>query len=212
MSMELNLDPGPCGGNGVSREGPWRKRSLCSFREYVLLSLPTPCSIELFMGNEKVRAWTLNINPVHIWHLHINSVHLSSLTDLFSLTSLAPSRAIKTFPWLLINAYRHGWGFQASKAHLSQSVCRLLFLALESMRVPGSHLHRRRANYHHGNLKRRWWWCPRLSLFSPARCRAQPQSAEASHFAKRQRLAEWHHGSPLHPLWVSRSLCCKYVR
>lgn len=111
-----------------------------------------------------------------------------------------------------MNAYRHGWGCPTSTAHLNQSVCPLLFPALESRRAPGSHPRRQRVSYHHGNLKRRWWWCPRLSWSSPARCTARPQSAAASHFAKRQRLAEWHRGSPLHPLLVSRSLCCRDMR
>lgn len=106
-------------------------------------------------------------------------------------------------------AHRHGWGCPVSTAHRSQSVCRLLFPALESRRGPGIPPRRRRVSCRHGNLKRRWWWCPRLSSTSPARCRAQPQSAAASRFAKRRRLAEWRRGSPLHPLWVSRSLCCR---
>ena len=112
----------------------------------------------------------------------------------------------------IASAYRHGLGFPASMAHLSQSACRLLFPVQGSRHEQGSHLRRQRASCPHGNLKRTWWWCLRLSWSSPVRCRPQPQSAAASRFAKRQRLVEWHRGSPQPPPWASRSLYCREKR
>ena len=61
MSMELNLDPGPCGGNEVPREGPYT--AYAPLGSVFLLSLPHSLLYWVFYGERKGQSLDTKYQP-----------------------------------------------------------------------------------------------------------------------------------------------------
>lgn len=64
-------------------------------------------------------------------------------------------------------SHRHGWRFPESTARQSRSGCLLQCRRPGSRRGPGIPPRRQMESCHHGNQRRRKWWCRRLSRRSP---------------------------------------------